>query len=415
MAELFSNFGEITWQMVVMWLIGALLMDDQLAPYSLPELSIEHFRPELQPTFAAVQGFWITKGLLDIMQIAAKYPDQKQNLLSCVASCESECIRLTRDRVEEWTRIIMEDAAKARFQSLAFRAVDAATAFDDLPDLYQQMGQALDIHTEKNDFQSVGDLLDDYIRHLDEKPKYIRTGLSKLDENLHLVPGNYFVIGGRPSAGKTALSLQMAADMAAQGYKVCYFSLETDPNTLIERTISNRLRIPLHVVKNKNVSTDELDRLADVKKTPVYFRSAAGKGVGWIRTQSVRMRADIVFVDYLQLIHQAGAKDRYGAITEISIALHEFAQATHTLVIALAQLNRDTARTGAIPTSADLRESGQIEQDADAIILLASDVAIKDHPERKYYFGLAKNKEGDTGDLLITFNKPIQRFEEYEW
>ena len=90
-------------------LIGALLMDDQLAPYSLPELSIEHFRPELQPTFAAVQGFWITKGLLDIMQIAAKYPDQKQNLLSCVASCESECIRLTRDRVEEWTRIIMED------------------------------------------------------------------------------------------------------------------------------------------------------------------------------------------------------------------------------------------------------------------------------------------------------------------
>ena len=105
-------------------LIGALLMDDQLAPYSLPELSIEHFRPELQPTFAAVQGFWITKGLLDIMQIAAKYPDQKQNLLSCVASCESECIRLTRDRVEEWTRIIMEDAAKARFQSLAFKAVE---------------------------------------------------------------------------------------------------------------------------------------------------------------------------------------------------------------------------------------------------------------------------------------------------
>ena len=50
-------------------LIGALLMDDQLAPYSLPELSIEHFRPELQPTFAVVQGFWITKGLLDIMQI----------------------------------------------------------------------------------------------------------------------------------------------------------------------------------------------------------------------------------------------------------------------------------------------------------------------------------------------------------
>lgn len=152
-------------------LIGALLMNDQFAPYALPELSIEHFRPELQPAFAAVQGFWIKNGQLDILQIVARYPNQKQPLIDCVGACESECIRLTRDRVEEWTRIIMEDAAKARFQSLAFKAVDAATAFDDLPDLYQQMGQALDIHTEKNDFQSVGDLLDDYIRHLDEKPK----------------------------------------------------------------------------------------------------------------------------------------------------------------------------------------------------------------------------------------------------
>ena len=102
-------------------LIGALLLNDQLAPYSLPELSIEHFRPELQPAFAAVQGFWIKNGQLDILQIVARYPNQKQPLMDCVGACESECIRLTRDRVEEWTRIIMEDAAKARFQSLAFR------------------------------------------------------------------------------------------------------------------------------------------------------------------------------------------------------------------------------------------------------------------------------------------------------
>ena len=141
-----------------------------------------------------MQGFWIKNGELDILQIVARYPNQKQPLMACVGACESECIRLTRDRVEEWTRIILEDSAKSRFQSLALRAADAATAFTDLPDLYQQMGQALDTHTEKGDFQSVGDLLDDYIRHLGEKPQYIRTGLSKLDENLHLVPGNYFVV-----------------------------------------------------------------------------------------------------------------------------------------------------------------------------------------------------------------------------
>ena len=98
-------------------LIGALLLNDQLAPYSLPELSIEHFRPELQPAFAAVQGFWIKNGQLDILQIVARYPNQKQPLMDCVGACESECIRLTRDRVEEWTRIIMEDAAKAKTEA----------------------------------------------------------------------------------------------------------------------------------------------------------------------------------------------------------------------------------------------------------------------------------------------------------
>ena len=91
------------------------------------------------------------------------------------------------------------------------------------------------------------------------------------------------------------------------------------------------------------------------------------------------------------------------------MALHEYAQSTGTLVVALAQLNRETARAGIPPTAADLRESGQIEQDADAIILLSGD-----NPD-KYLFRLSKNKEGEIGDLPITFNKQIQRFQEYTW
>ena len=396
-------------------LLGAVLTFPEYADV-LQDLEIEDFCPELRDSFAATRGYWECNDKWDALTVMEKYPNCKNVMLQCTEALGAEFIRnVTHEMMQGWAQVVKEQAAVSRFQALAFKCVEDSTTYADLPAIYEQMGESLNLHSEQSDFLSTSDGIDDYIRHRDDKPKYIHSGLKALDNNLHMVPGNFVIIGGRPSAGKTALSLQMAADMAAQGYKVCYFSLETDPNTLIERTISNRLRIPLHVVKNKNVSTDELDHLADAKKHPVYFRSAAGKGVGWIRTQSVRMRADIVFVDYLQLIHQAGAKDRYGAITEISIALHEFAQATHTLVIALAQLNRDTARTGAIPTSADLRESGQIEQDADAIILLASDVKIQDHPEQKYYFGLAKNKEGDTGDLPITFNKPIQRFEEYEW
>lgn len=152
---------------------------------------------------------------------------------------------------------------------------------------------------------------------------------------------------------------------------MCYFSLETDPATLQARLIANQLYAPLSAVKNKTLSMNELDRLADMKRWPLYIRSAAGKGVAWIKAQALRMKADIIFVDYLQLIHERGSSDRYNAITEISIALHELAQTTGILVVALAQLNRNAAR--AEPSNADLRESGQIEQDADAILLLSAD------------------------------------------
>lgn len=125
---------------------------------------------------------------------------------------------------------------------------------------------------------------------------------------------------------------------------MCYFSLETDPATLQARLIANQLYAPLSAVKNKTLSMNELDRLADMKRWPLFIRSAAGKGVAWIKAQALRMKADIIFVDYLQLIHERGSSDRYNAITEISIALHELAQTTGILVVALAQLNRNAAR-----------------------------------------------------------------------
>ena len=136
-----------------------------------------------------------------------------------------------------------------------------------------------------------------------------------------------------------------------------------------------------------------------------------------MKAQALRMKADVIFVDYLQLVRESKAGDRYQQITATSIALHELAQTTGIVVVALAQLNRNSDQMGnsGIPHNTDLRESGQIEQDADAIILLADDIKNKDHPEQKYYFGLSKNKEGQISERPIRFNKQIQRFEEYEW
>lgn len=382
-------------------LLGALLIKPNLAPYALPDLEIEHFPPDLQPVFAALSGLWNAKGKLDAVAACARYPEQKTAILDCAQECEAECIRITRENVENWTQIIREQAALTRFQSLALQAGSALTTFADLPDLYSQMGEALTLDREEQDFKPIGELVDNYIRRLDEKAEYIPTGIAVLDRNLHLSPGNLFIIGGRPSAGKTALSLQMACEQARRGFRVCYFSLETDPDTLTARIIANRLAVPLADVKAKIVPQSDLDDLAELHKLPLYIRSASGKGAGWIKAQAHRMKAQVIFIDYLQLLTASKAKDRYQQITSISIALHELAQTTGILVVALAQLNRNAAHTS--PSTADLKESGQLEQDADAILLLSAD-------KEQYQAILAKNKEGKVGEIPLTFDKARQRF-----
>lgn len=382
-------------------LLGALLAQPDLAPYSLPDLDVEHFAPDVQPVFAAVSGFWNSTGTLDAVQICERYPDLKTAVMGCFDEWSAECVRATRPNVEKWTQLILEQAALTKFQSLALQAGSSLTTFADLPDLYSKMGEALTLDREDQDFKPIGELVDNYIRKLNEKPKYIPSGIPVLDKHLHLSPGNLFIIGGRPSAGKTALSLQMACEQARRGFRVCYFSLETDPDTLTARIIANRLAVPLADVKAKTVPQSDLDSLADLHKLPLFIRSASGKGIGWVKAQAQRMKAQVVFIDYLQLLADGKAKDRYQAITGISIALHELAQTTGILVVALAQLNRNAAH--ASPSTADLKESGQLEQDADAILLLSAD-------KEEYQAILAKNKEGRIGEIPLTFDKPRQRF-----
>ena len=364
---------------------------------------------ELQEAFNAIKGYWELRGYVDVVDIRETHKNVADLIVECSKACEAECVVLSRERLGEWAKRIKENAALRRFQSLAVESASALTTYEDLSEIYQQMGEAMSLKAEEEDAWTYEDVLNDYVLHMDEKPVYIKTGLERLDEALHTSPGDFIIIGGRPSAGKTALSLQIAASMAKQNYTVYYFSLETSKRKLGARLMANQIYCPLDTVKNKAVSLNEIDGQAKNMKMPLYIRSAAGKNVAWMKAQALRKKAQVIFVDYLQLIHETGAKDRYAAITAISIALHELAQTTGIVVVALAQLNRNPSKPGATPTNSDLRESGQIEQDADAIILLSGD-----NPD-KYLFRLSKNKEGEIGDLPITFNKQIQRFQEYTW
>ena len=129
--------------------------------------------------------------------------------------------------------------------------------------------------------------------------------------------------------------------------------------------------------------------------------ASGGKSVAWCSAVAAARSADVLIFDYMQLIPAKGTS-RYEQVTRISMNLHTLAQTSGRLVVALAQIRRNG---NAKPSMEDLKESGQIEQDADAVMLLAKG-------EDDYSFELAKNKRGITGRLPIVFNGTTQTFYE---
>lgn len=383
-------------------LLAALLGFPQYIPEAVGRLTPDDFPEGLSDLYAAIDGTWSAKGEMDVVDVLHHYPNLKETVAACIDALDTAPVQVTRSRVREWVTALLERRALERFQTLAVQAASPSTSYEDLAGLYGRMGQALDTDHPGEDFTPIGDLIDDYIRSLDQQPNYIPTGIGPLDRNLHILPGNFILIGGRPSAGKTALSLQIAVEMAKQGRKVCYFSLETSPQILTQRIIANQLYAPLEQVKTKKVPAAELDGLSKLRQLPLYIRSASGRNVAWIRAQAQRMKAQVAVIDYVQIIRPDRSGDRYQAITQISIALHELAQTTGMVVIGAAQLSRNAAH--AMPSNADLKESGQLEQDADAVLLLGN------ADDGRSVCILSKNKEGRVGEIPLAFDKERQRF-----
>ena len=383
-------------------LLAALLGFPQYIPEAVGRLTPDDFPEGLSDLYAAIDGTWSAKGEMDVVDVLHHYPNLKETVAACIDALDTAPVQVTRSRVREWVTALLERRALERFQTLAVQAASPSTGYEDLAGLYGRMGQALDTDHPDEDFTPIGDLIDDYIRNLDQQPNYIPTGIGPLDRNLHILPGNFILIGGRPSAGKTALSLQIAVEMAKQGRKVCYFSLETSPQILTQRIIANQLYAPLEQVKTKKVPASELDGLSKLRQLPLYIRSASGRNVAWIRAQAQRMKAQVAVIDYVQIIRPDRSGDRYQAITQISIGLHELAQTTGMVVIGAAQLSRNAAHT--LPTNADLKDSGQLEQDADAVLLLGN------AEDGRSVCILSKNKEGRVGEIPLAFDKERQRF-----
>lgn len=235
------------------------------------------------------------------------------------------------------------------------------------------------------------------------------------------------IIGARPSMGKTALALNMALHAAFQDVSVV-FSLEMSKKQLLKRIAGFTGRIDSLRLKNPKREFQEedwqhlTDSIGTLAKVNLHLFDRAGMDIHyiWSKLRKIRREYDqdkriLVVIDYLQLI--AGdpkcKHNRQAEISEISRALKTMARELNVVVIALSQLSRGVeSREDKRPILSDLRESGQIEQDADLIgFLYRDDYYTKDSKEKdKMEIILAKHRNGPTGTVELGFNKQYGQF-----
>ena len=260
---------------------------------------------------------------------------------------------------------------------------------------------------------SMGQAAVDFIGSLDETPAFLPWGIKRLDEGLEVEAGDFVVIGGYASSGKTLLALQMARTLA-ESRRVGFFSLETSPGKLFGRLIARESGRSLKRIKRRDLREEDYAALtaaaSALDKLDLDLIPAGGMSVSDIQAVTLARRYEVIFVDYLQLLDAPG-RERYDKVTAISIGLHTMAQRHGVTVVALAQLSRPErtkTRDGrpVPPNMSSLRESGQIEQDADVILLLYP--ADPDNNASGRVLKIAKNKEGERFTIDLAFDGATQ-------
>lgn len=260
----------------------------------------------------------------------------------------------------------------------------------------------------------------------------IATGFIDLDrmtDGLH--EGEMIVIAARPSVGKTSLVMNMAEHVAVNlRLPVGVFSLEMTAESLVMRMMSSLARVNSQAIRDGFLAERDFAKLTtaagQLAKAPLFIDDSSGLSILQLRAKARRMHQQhgvkLFVIDYLQLLHSTArrAENRQQEIADISNGVKALAKELKVPVIVLAQLNRESEKEKRAPRVSDLRESGSIEQDADLVALLYRSLREKDDDEEQtgpapetipVKMLIAKQRNGPTGEIDLTFLKSCTRFE----
>jgi replicative DNA helicase len=420
--------------------LGGVLLDNEALNRVLEVMKEgDFYRESHRKIFSAILDLYEKSEPVDLITLTEAL--KKRDALEAVGGVEylNSLVNSvpTAANISYYAKIVKE---KAILRKLINRSTDIISQVygvsGDVDDFLDQAERSIFEISEdrvRPSFYSLKDIIKSSfktIERLYEKRQLITgvpTGFTKLDElTSGLQPADLIIVAGRPSMGKTALALDIAAHAAVEGgIPSAIFSLEMAKEQLALRMLCSEAKVDAHRLRGGFLSESDWPKLTraagSLSEAPIFIDDTPALSALEMRAKSRRMKAEhnlgLVVVDYLQLMRgRADSDNREQEISDISRSLKALAKELNVPVMALSQLNRRVEERGdRRPQLSDLRESGAIEQDADVIIFLYRDEVYnksEDNPNKgKAEIIIGKQRNGPTDKFELTFLDKFTCFE----
>jgi replicative DNA helicase len=416
--------------------LGAILLEPNLLPRAVEVLTPEEFYKEAhRKIFAAMIQLFERGEAPDTIMVAETLRRdgvfEEVGGHTVLATLQEEGTVATQ--FAAYTAIVREKALLREMIRVAREIVEEGyEEKDDVQGLLDRAEQML-FRISQRRFQRsafpVREILDAAIKHIEmlyhrkEDITGLATGFNDLDKMTSgLQRSDFVIIAGRPSTGKTAFALNIAAHAAVELHRpALIFSLEMSKEQLVQRLICAEARVDSRNVRSGFMQQGEWSRIVNaagrLHEAPLFIDDTANLSVLEARAKARRImaehRLELVVIDYLQLMQgRWRAENRQQEISEISRSLKALAKELNVPVVALSQLSRAVeARGEGLPRLSDLRESGALEQDADLIMFLARKENSPDAEAGTTDLVIGKHRNGPTGRLELVFHAEYTRFD----
>lgn len=392
--------------------IGSMLIDDRTVPALVQILHSEDFTDgDLRHMFDAIRCIYLEGGNVDATAVLERLgnPGYREKLYAIMD------LTPTAKNCLEYAKLLRDKRQLTEIQAACMEACSSDASLDSARAALSRAAGLL-VQSQADMERSYGELIADFVERQGDKtpPDHLDWGIRAMNDKLSVGPGRFIILGADSSVGKTALALQFALSFARSGKRVGFFSYETKLADIADRLLANDADISLGRSKGKHLTRDELRQVSTTAarsgNLPLRILESARYTVSDIRAKCIARGFQVILVDYVQLI-PTRKRDRYEAVTEISIELHALAQELGIVVIGLSQVTvPETDKKGhrRYISKDDLRESRQLKQDADVILML--DLVNPANRDGNRILQIEKNRDGPLAHLILTFDPSRMRF-----